>query len=250
MFEMLITMLAALFASIWAATKIIFMDPRYSKIILVSLAVLIIVLILIVNIRRSQKKAYLEKINVVPGDYQYYDKFTSPLYRIGYFISYLIQNILFDYTYMKRNFNFCKGLDVYNGGVSEYYIKFRNTWYRYLKLTLLRHKVSLNKLKSYACNMKNELIYNGIEDDEIKAKYKEFNICVREHFAEFGMISKADLNSFPHVDELNKLYKKNIMKSFKALTYAQKKEPKIVDLVNRQEYRSKRDVNDFKKMNI
>ena len=62
----------------------------------------------------------LQIAEAVSYTHLYYDKYTSPLYRAGYFISYLIQNILFDYTYMKRNFNFCKGLDVYDGGAFSY----------------------------------------------------------------------------------------------------------------------------------
>ena len=79
---------------------------------------------------------------------------------------------------MKRNFNFCKGLDVYDGGVSEYYIKFRNTWYRYLKLTLMRHRISLKKLQAFSCDMKNEMIIAALETNKIS---HNLQIMLRSH---------------------------------------------------------------------
>ena len=189
-------------------------------------------------------------MNVDLDDYLYYDKYTSPLYRAGYFISYLVQNILFDYTYMKRNYNFCKGLDVYDGGVSEYYIKFRNTRYRYLKLTLIRHRISLKKLQAFSCDMKNEMIIAALDTPEKKEMYHLFEKEAENFFQEKESLDKKSLEQFENVSEIMPLFQKNILKRYRALSYATKKEPELVAMVKKQEFRRERDVNDFKKTNF
>ena len=104
MFEMFATIVAACAAAIyvfhdlflWPAYIVTFTAPHLSVLSLSYM--LLTVFIIIIKFRR------IKKLHVDFDDYLYYDKYTSPLYRAGYFISYLIQNILFDYTYMKRNF--------------------------------------------------------------------------------------------------------------------------------------------------
>ena len=155
MFEMFATIVAACAAAIYGLSRSVFMSGVHRNLYRAAFIGIIILVYVTYRIYHYIKFKNIKKLNVDFDDYLYYDKYTSPLYRAGYFISYLVQNILFDYTYMKRNYNFCKGLDVYDGGVSEYYIKFRNTWYRYLKLTMIRHRISLKKLQAFSCDMKN-----------------------------------------------------------------------------------------------
>ena len=250
MFEMFITILAAIIAGAYGLSKSVFMNGPYRNYYRIGLIIFIILLIAITTGYRKIRNDRIRKMNVNLDDYLYYHKYTSLLYRIGYFISYLVQNILFDYTYMKRNFNFCKGLDVYDGGVSEYYIKFRNTWYKYLVLTLKRHRISLKKLQAFAAVMKNEMIFEALPDDETKAYYRLFEHEAKACFEENHKVTLELMTKFESFEKVMKVYRKHVLKHYQVLLYVEKHEPRIKELVKLQDFRSKRDVNDFKKMDF
>lgn len=250
MFEMFATIVAACVAAIYGLSRSVFMTGVHRNLYRAAFIGIIIVAYVTYRIYHYIKFKNIKKMNVDLDDYLYYDKYTSPLYRAGYFISYLVQNILFDYTYMKRNYNFCKGLDVYDGGVSEYYIKFRNTWYRYLKLTLIRHRISLKKLQAFSCDMKNEMIIAALDTPEKKELYHLFEKEAENTFQEQKSLDKKALAQFTNVSEIMPLFQKNILKRYRALAYATKKEPELVAMVKKQEFRRERDVNDFKKTNF
>ncbi len=248
MFEMFITFVVAIGAAIYGLSQTVFMEGPNQLYYRLGAITIIVFLILFYYIRNTIKKRHLRKLHVNIDDYYYYDKFTSPLYQIGYFISYFFQNLLFDYTYMRRNFNFCKGLDTYDAGVSEYYIKFRNTWYNYLKLLIIRHRVSLHKLRSFACAMMNELIFTAMEDEEKKAFYKSFSDQVEAYMDEHHYMNRAIIQRFEGCSDIDSYFRRNLTKRWHMLEYVKKKEPVIIDLVQRQDLRGRRDVNDFKKM--
>ena len=250
MFEMFVTVGAALFATIYGLSKSVFMNGPYKNYYRLGLVAFIIVFYLAHRIYHDAKNSHITRLKVDLTEYLYYEKYTSPLYRIGYFISYLIQNILFDYTYMRRNFNFCKGLDVYDGGVSEYYIKFRNTWFRYLKLTLCRHRVSLKKLQAFAAKTKNDMIFDALETAEQKDKYKQFSSETEAYYNENNSVEKSSMKKFPNYKEIDSFYIKNLLRYYKVMNYVKKHEPVIIDYVNRQNLHTKKDVNDFKKINF
>ena len=250
MFEMFITILAAIIASAYGLSRSVFMNGPYRNYYRVGALAFILLVFLISVTYRKIRNNRIRRLNVNLEDYLYYHKYTSILYRIGYFISYLIQNILFDYTYMRRNFNFCKGLDVYDGGVSEYYIKFRNTWYKYLSLTMKRHRVSLKKLQAFAEIMKNEMIYDALPDDEIRAYYKLFDHEAAACFEENHKVTKAMASKFESYPHVMRVYRKHVLKRYKVLNYVEKREPRIKELVQLKDFREKRDVNDYKKMDF
>lgn len=250
MFEMFITVVAAIIATVYGVSNSVLMHSPHRHIYWAIIISVIVLIIIIYNLHHLLKRRHLRRLDVDADDYYYYDKFTSILYRIGYLISYLIQNILFDYKYMQRNFNFCKGLDVYDGGVSEYYIKFRNTWYRYLPLTLLRHRISLSKLKAFACTMKNDMILDAMTDPAKKAAHLQFTEEVAERVEKHPYMNRALMEQVPGVHEIDSLYKSNLRKYWTSVIYAKKKEPKVVNLVERQNFRGKRDVTDYKKMDF
>lgn len=250
MFEMFVTIGAALFAAIYGLSKSVFMNGPHKNYYRLGLAAFIIVFYLAYRIYHDAKNSHISRLKVDPAEYLYYEKYTSPLYRIGYFISYLIQNILFDYTYMRRNFNFCKGLDVYDGGVSEYYIKFRNTWYRYLKLTLYRHRVSLKKLQAFAAKIKNDMIFDALETDENKEKYKLFSSETDAYYNEHHSVEQSAMKKFSNYQDIDRFYVKNLLRYYKVMNYVKKHEPVIIDYVNRQDLHNKKDVNDFKKIHF
>lgn len=250
MFEMFITLIATVFAGLYGFSKSIFMNGPHQVLYRTVLIVTIITILLTRYIYQEVQYNRIRNMGVDLDDYLYYDKYTTLLYRAGYFVSYLIQNILFDYTYMKRNFNFCKGLDVYDGGVSEYYIKFRNTWYKYLSLTLKRHNVSLKKLQAFAAVMKNEMIVNAIEDPEEKAYYRLFEHEASACFAEHHKVTKEMMKQFESAPFVHKTYQKHVLKHYEVLLYVEAHEPRIKELVNLKDFRSKRDVNDYKKMDF
>lgn len=195
MFEMFATIVAACAAAIYGLSRSVFMSGVHRNLYRAAFIGIIILVYVTYRIYHYIKFKNIKKLNVDFDDYLYYDKYTSPLYRAGYFISYLVQNILFDYTYMKRNYNFCKGLDVYDGGVSEYYIKFRNTWYRYLKLTMIRHRISLKKLQAFSCDMKNEMIIAALNTPEEKEMLTSLQKMLRHIFRNISLLTKKLLNS-------------------------------------------------------
>lgn len=250
MFEMFATIVAASVAALYGLSRSVFMTGVHRNLYRAAFVGIIIVAYVTYRIYHYIKFKNIKKLNVDFDDYLYYDKYTSPLYRAGYFISYLVQNILFDYTYMKRNYNFCKGLDVYDGGVSEYYIKFRNTWYRYLKHTLIRHRISLKKLQAFSCDMKNEMIIAALDTPEQKEMYHAFEKEAESYFQEQGTLDKKVIAQFANSTEITPLFQKNIVKRYRALAYANKKEPELIAIVKKQEFRKERDVNDFKKTNF
>ncbi len=250
MFEMFITIVAAVAASVYGLSNSVFMNgPNRHFYRVVALAV-IFILYLAIQFFKIMRKAHIRDLNVDVEDYLYYHKFTSFLYRCGYFLSYFVQNLMFDYTYMRRNFNFAKGLDVYDGGVGDYYIKFRNTWYSYLKLTLIRHRVSLKKLQAYAQRTKNEMILDALKKNDI-SQYEDYLLYRHEaeaYFSEHHFMNGALLKTFQNYKMIDKYYVKNLRIYYRDLLYIEKHEPKIKDIINRRQQRSHSDVNDFKKM--
>ena len=196
MFEMFATIVAACAAAIYGLSRSVFMSGVHRNLYRAAFIGIIILVYVTYRIYHYIKFKNIKKLNVDFDDYLYYDKYTSPLYRAGYFISYLVQNILFDYTYMKRNYNFCKGLDVYDGGVSEYYIKFRNTWYRYLKLTMIRHRISLKKLQAFSCDMKNEMIIAALNTPEERSSDLSYwTVC--KLCGDYTNVSKECVKTLP-----------------------------------------------------
>ncbi|MCD8021199.1 MAG: hypothetical protein LUF92_16990 [Clostridiales bacterium] len=247
MFEMFATILAAVLATLYGLSRSVFMVGPYRNYYRFAALAIIVFIYLAYRIRHDMRRFHLRQLHVDVKDYIYYEKYTSLLYRAGYLISYLIQNILFDYIYMRRNFNFCKGLDVYDGGVSEYYIKFRGTWYQYLKVTLLRHKVSLQKLQAYASDVKNEMILNALETDEEKKVYLNFSEEARQFFEEHNSLMKDDLKTFPDFHQIDSYYWKNILKNYEVILSVRKYEPEVKDMVDRLNKRGNDDITNFKK---
>ncbi len=248
MFEMLVTIAAAVIATLYGFSKSIFMNGPHQRMYRFGLIGVIVCILLFCIIYRQYRNHKIRRMNVNLGDYLYYHKFTSPLYRIGYLISYVIQNIFFDYTYMKRNFNFCKGLNVYDDNVSEYYIKFRNTWYQYLGLLFRRHRISISRLRAFAAEKKNEMIYNALETEEEKALYTQFRKDVDRYYEEHNHnMNKSCMGFIPNHEKIYDYYKDNLGRVYISRNYVEEHEPKIQELVSRKNARDGSDVNDFKK---
>ena len=247
MFEMFITLAAALVAALYGFSRSVFMNGPHRHLYRMVLVVFVIAVYLIFAIYHHVRSQRIHKLHVDYDDYIYYEKYTSILYRAGYFISYLIQNVLFDYIYMRRNFNFCKGLDVYDGGVGEYYIKFRGTWYQYLKLTMLRHRISLKKLQAYAAETKNSMILEAMETEEEKEPYLAFSADVEKIFQEHHLMAEHLMMPLPLFDQISPLYRRNLIQQYHAMVFIQANEPLLIEYVNRQNRRSQKDINDFKK---
>ena len=250
MFEMLLTVIVTVAAFIYGISNSVLVDSPYRHYYWAGIAIFIALVIIINVVVRLLRRSHLKRLHVNEYEYVYYHKYNSLLYRAGYFISYLIQNIMFDYSYMKRNFNFCKGLNAYDDGVSEYYIKFRNTWYRYLKLVHMRHRLSMNKLKAFSCSMKNRLIMDALESDEEKMLYRTFDKKILEYVEENGTIDNATIQRIEGADKLDSYYLKNTKKYWKHSQRADKLHPKIKLLVDTQEYHGKQDVDDYKKSRL
>ena len=247
MFEMFLTIMAALIAAIYGVSQSVFMNGPHINYSRIGLLVLILIIYGLYKIHHTARQRHLKRLHVEPEAYVYYAKYTSLLYRAGYFISYFIQNILFDYIYMWRNFNFCKGLDVYDGGVGEYYIKFRHTWYRYLKLTRYRHKVSLKKLQGYAADMKNQMIVDALQTEEEKERYLHYAEEAKNYFDEHGTLTKSVLKSFANYGQIDWYYRKNILKNYKAIACVRKYQPLVIEMVRQKEDWNQKDLNEFRK---
>ena len=250
MFEMLITLIITVAAFIYGISNSVLVASPNRHYYWAAIAIIVILLILYFAIRSVLRRRHLKRLNVNNEDYVYYHKFNSPLYRAGYFISYLIQNIMFDYKYMKRNFNFCKGLNNYDDGVSEYYIKFRNTWYRYLKLFLKRHRLSIHRLKSFCCIRKNQLIYDRLDSEEEKDIYKNFDKAVAEYADEHGYMDKALVLKVDGHDKVDSYYRNNTALRWKYHLKAERLAPQIKEFVERQQFHNKQDIVDYKKIDI
>lgn len=248
MFEMFITVVAAVAASLYGLSQSFIVNGPYTKYYFIAAVCAVIIFFLIRTYQNIIRDAHLRELKVDVQDYLYYHKFTSWIYRCGYFLSYLIQNLIFDYTYMQRNFNYCKGLDIYDSGVGDYYIKFRNTWYSYIRLCLIRHKVSLKKLQAYAQNVKNDMIMAPMKGSETYLIYDAYRKEAMHYFAEHHFMNKPLLKTFVNYPLIDKYYRKNLYRYYKAVMYIEKNEPIIKEIVNRQQQRSHSDVNDFKKL--
>ena len=245
---MFITALAAAAVAIWGFSRSVFMTGPYQFYYRFALALVLIILFLFFTGRRWLKHHRIRQLQVDYKEYMYFDQFTSLIYRAGYLISYLVMNIIFDYNYMRRNFNFCKGLDVYDGGVADYYIKFRNTWYKYLILALKRHKASVKKLQSYAAQMKNNMILNAMEDDGDKLMYIQFARDAEAAFEEKQVIGEHILMPLDNYEKIHPYYKDNIIRILQARLYLSLYEPEIIEMVKLMEKHGKLDVADYKKM--
>lgn len=247
MFEMFFTALVTVGIALYGFSQSVFMSGPHVFYYRAALFTVILLILLVQIYRHWSRHLNLVKLKVDIEEYMYYEKFTSILYRAGYYISYLIQNILFDYIYMRRNFNFCKGLDVYDGGVGEYYIKFRNTWYRYLKLTNLRHKVSIRKLQSYAAQTKNEMILKAMDTDEEREICKNFAKAVDEVFLEKHVMGDYLMMKLPDYDKVPLYFRKNLIRLYQNRIYLDEYEPVVIHMVDFLNQHAQRDVNDYKK---
>ena len=58
------------------------------------------------------------------------------------------------------------------------------------------------------------------------------------------------MSKFESYSHVNKTYRKHVLKHYKVLLYVEKKQPRIDELVNLKDFREKRDVNDYKKMDF
>lgn len=247
MFEMFLTIMAALIAALYGLSQSVLMNGPHRNYYRIGLLALILIIYILYKIHHNARRRHLTRLQVDAEAYVYYDKYTSLLYRAGYFISYFVQNILFDYIYMWRNFNFCKGLDVYDGGVGEYYLKFRHTWYRYVKLTRYRHKVSLKKLQSYAADVKNQMIVEALQSEKKKEMYINFSEEAKQYFEEHQSISRAILKSFANYDKIDWYYRKNIRRNYKAIACIRKYQPLVIEMVKQKDLWAERDLNEFRK---
>lgn len=247
MFEMFVTICAAVIATVYGLSQSVFMNGPNRHLYRMLLLIFVTVTYLLYRVHHDARRDHIQRLHVDAEKYIYYDKYTSLLYRAGYLISYFVQNVLFDYIYMRRNFNFCKGLDIYSGGVSEYYIKFRGTWYQYIKITRYRHKVSLRKLQAYAADVKNQMIYDALATEEEKELYGRFAKLADEIYLEKGIVSKSDLKAFEQYHKIDFYYRRNLLTNYKVMAYIRKYEPRIVEMVNRIQSHSDQDVNNFKK---
>ncbi len=247
MFEMILTVLITVFAAVFGLSRSVLMQGPYKNYYRIGLVIIVTVIIILYVSYQRTKRRHIVRMNVDPKEYIYYEKYTSLLYRIGYLVSYLVHNLMFDYTYMRRNFNYCKGLDVYDEGVSEYYIKFRGMWYRYLLLTLRRHAVSLKKLQALAADTKNDLIIKGLRTPEEKAMYLAYAEKAKKYFEEHGCLVLVHLESFENADKIDYYFKKNLIRNYQVINYVREREPRVTDLVNRLNARVDKDILDFKK---
>jgi len=247
MFEMFVTALAAALVAFYGFSRSVFMTGPNQFYYQFGLAVVLLILFLYFTAKRWIRHHRIKAMNVDFQEYMYYEKYTSLLYRAGYFVSYLLQNILFDYNYMRRNFNFCKGLDVYDGGVGEYYIKFRNTWYRYLKLTLMRHHASIKKLQSYSAQTRNAMILDALDTDEDRIMYITFAHDTEAAFRQRHVIGDFVLRTLDNYDRIPVLFKENLVRIYQAELHLKQNEPEIKELVDLMNRHSQKDVNDFKK---
>lgn len=248
MFEMFITALAAIAVAVYGFSRSAFMTGPYRFYYRAGLAIVLLILFLFFTVRTWVRHHRINALKVDYHEYMYYEKFTSPLYRAGYFISYLIQNILFDYNYMRRNFNFCKGVDAYDGGVGDYYIKFRNTWYRYLKLIFLRHNVSIKKLQSFSAQEKNDMILKAEESEEVRECYRQFAKDTDELFKERHVMGDYLLRTLPDYGKVPVYFRNNLIKICQTHLYLEQYEPEIIRLVSFLDMHQQKDVNEFKKM--
>ncbi len=247
MFEMFLTIMAALIAALYGLSQSVLMNGPHRNYYRIGLIAIILIVYILYKIHHNARRSHVRRLHVDPETYIYYDKYSSFLYRAGYLISYFIQNILFDYIYMWRNFNFCKGLDVYDGGVSEYYMKFRHTWYRYMRLTRRRHKLSLKKLQAYAADVKNQMIADAAQTEEEKELYLRFSARAKEYFDEHQILTRSVMKTFPEYQKVDWYYRKNTLLNYKVIAYVRKYEPEIKEMVRQKEAWAQQDLNNFRK---
>lgn len=247
MFEMILTVIVTVGAALYGLSQSIFMNGPHQHLYRMIAVAIIILFIIVSNIHRIVRNRRIKALHVNLEDYLYYHKFTSPLYRAGYLVSYFIQNILFDYTYMRRNFNFCKGLNVYDDNVTEYYIKFRNTWYKYSGLLVKKHRISVKRLRAFAAEKKNEMIFNALETADERNLYIQFRKDCEDYYLEHGFLTGSSMSFIPNHDKVHQYYQNNLARVYDARHYVERHEDEIKDLVGRKNARDGADVNDFKK---
>ena len=98
--------------------------------------------------------------------------------------------------------------------------------------------------------MKNEMIIAALETPEEKELYHAFAKEAECHFQEHETLNKQTLAQFANYAEITPMFQKNILKHYRSLAYSLKKEPELIAMVKKQEFRKERDVNDFKKTNF
>ena len=80
--------------------------------------------------------------------------------------------------------------------------------------------------------------------------HHQFTKDAAAYFQEHQSFNKKVIEQFANYAEITPIFRKNVLKHYRALAYTAKKEPEMVAMVKKQEFRRERDVNDFKKMNF
>ena len=115
---------------------------------------------------------------------------------------------------------------------------------------MIRHRISLKKLQAFSCDMKNEMIIAALNTPEEKEMHHQFTKDAAAYFQEHQSFNKKVIEQFANYAEITPMFRKNVLKHYRALAYTAKKEPEMVAMVKKQEFRRERDFNDFKKMNF
>ena len=247
MFEMFLTIMAALIAAIYGVSQSVFMNGPHRNYYRIGLLVLILIIYGLYKIHHTARQRHLKRLHVEPEAYVYYAKYTSLLYRAGYFISYFIQNILFDYIYMWRNFNFCKGLDVYDGGRR----RILHQVPAYLVPLFKADQISPQSIVKEAaglCRRHEKSDDRGcITDRRRKERYLHYAEEAKNYFDEHGTLTKSVLKSFANYGQIDWYYRKNILKNYKAIACVRKYQPLVIEMVRQKEDWNQKDLNEFRK---
>lgn len=176
-----------------------------------ALLLLLVVVVILHLMKKRLIRRRLRKMEIDEESYLFYNKYTSLRNKISFIVTYLIQDYVYEVKRNNKSYNFSKGLFRYEEGLGEYYIDYRLTWYDYIRLNLMKNRLSLHKLRIFSLNKCNKMILERFPEQQ--ETYK----AVRENWTEIvnGLTKKQKpkkgaLKKIEGAKSLDKLLIKNL----------------------------------------
>lgn len=173
--------------------------------------VFIVFLIIFHYIRKNMTKRHLREMGLDEESYLFYSKYTSLANRISFVASYLLQDFIYEVKKTNKAYNFSKGMFRYDDSLGEYYVDCRVAWYSYYKMTFMKNRLSLHKLRIFSLNKCNKMLLDKfIEQQEVyDAVRQEWTKIVNE-LPPKKKLKKGMLRRIEGAKEIHKLIFHNL----------------------------------------
>ncbi len=191
----------------------IIFDFKYKIYVRWTLAGILVLWLLISFWKRKINRSKLTKMGIDAESYMYYQKYTSWWNKVTFVLSYLIQDYVYEVKSRNKAYNFSKGMFRFDDSLGEYYIDWRLGWYDYLRMNILKNRLSLHKLRIFSLEKCNQMLLGALPEQ--KEFYKQVKEACQEKVNTLSKKNSVGMGTFSQVENFNKLYymiRKNLCK--------------------------------------